>query len=167
MTPFEKMTNNFWFWGELRWAMESFRRSHRHKPSGYILWCKCPFTQENSYFLIINTQSWSSGHFGNKIAHFYAKVAKNHQEESSRMPTAIIFLSNEMQFSFDNFYTSSPACICLQICIHKAFCPILFYDFIRVYTLFYGAPCIHSYSSHPVTQSPSRLTLPDKTHMLE
>ena len=94
-------------------------------------------------------------------------VCKNHLEESSRMPTAIIFLSNEMQFSFDNFYTSSPACICLQICIHKAFCPILFYDFIRVYTLFYGAPCIHSYSSHPVTQSPNRLTLPDKTHMLE
>ena len=75
VTPFEKMTNNFWFWGELRWAMESFPRSHRHKPSGYILWCKCPFTQENSYFLIINTQSWSSGHFGNKIAHFYAKLA--------------------------------------------------------------------------------------------
>ena len=71
----EIMTNNFWFCGELRWAMESFPRSHRHKPSGYNLWCKCPFTKENSYFLIINTQSWSSGHFGNKIAQFLRKIS--------------------------------------------------------------------------------------------
>ena len=43
-------------------------------PSGYIIWCKCPFTQENSYFLIIKTQSWSFGHFYSKIADFYAKL---------------------------------------------------------------------------------------------
>ena len=74
VTSFEKMTNNFWFWYPLGPAMESFPHSHRSKPSGYIIWGKCPFTQENSYFLIIKTQSWRFGHFYSKIAIIYGKI---------------------------------------------------------------------------------------------
>ena len=34
-----------------------------------------PLVPKNSQFSVNRTQSWSSGHFGNKIAHFYAKLA--------------------------------------------------------------------------------------------
>ena len=74
VTSFEKMTNNFWFCDALGPAMESFSHSYRTKPSGYIIWDKCPFTQENSYFLIIKTQSWRFGHFYSKIAIIYGKI---------------------------------------------------------------------------------------------